>query len=101
MTAGKLIFTSGSEADIKESFIWYETQLPGAGDKFVDEVNSVAVRILKHPGHFPEVLQNIHKANLKEFPFSVFFVIFTSDIYVIAIFHNSRNPQIWKNRTLK
>lgn len=89
MTAGKLIFTSGAEADFKESFIWYETQHHGLGDKFVDEIDSLALRILKNPGHFPQILQNIHKANLKKFPFSIFFVISTSDIYVIAVFHNS------------
>lgn len=76
MTAGKLIFTSGAEADIKESYIWYESQQPGLGEKFVDEIDYLATRMLKDHGHFPEVLQNIRKANLKKFPFSVFFVFY-------------------------
>ncbi|MBL7137930.1 MAG: type II toxin-antitoxin system RelE/ParE family toxin [Bacteroidales bacterium] len=101
MTAGKVIYTSGAEADIKESYIWYEAQQSGLGDKFLHEIDTHAIRILKNPDHFPEVLQNIHKANFIKFPFSIFFVISKRDIYVIAIFHNSRNPQIWKNRTIK
>ena len=95
MTASKLIFTYGAEADIRESIIWYDSQQLGFGNKFIDEIDSLSIRILKNPDHFPEVLQNIHKANLQKFPFSVFFVISKNEIYVIAIFHNSRNPQIW------
>lgn len=98
MRVAKLIFTSGAESDLKESLLWYEAQKSGLGSRFVDEIDSLASRIRKNPDHFPEVLQNIHKANLKRFPYSVFFVLSTGDIYVIAILHNSRNPQIWKDR---
>ena len=101
MTFTKLIFTSGAEADLKESVIWYESQRIGLGDDFVNEIDAVAIRILKNPRQFPIVLQNIHKANLKNFPFNVFFVISDNSVYVIAIFHNSRDPKIWESRTTK
>ncbi|MCX6267907.1 MAG: type II toxin-antitoxin system RelE/ParE family toxin [Bacteroidetes bacterium] len=99
MISGKLIFTYGAETDIKESYLWYETYRQTLGDKFVNEIDALSVRIQKNPDKFPEVLKGIRKANLKKFPFSAFFVISSEDVFVIAIFHNSRNPQIWKNRT--
>lgn len=97
----RLIFTPGAEADIKESVVWYDSQKTGLGDKFVDEIDSISIRILKNPDQFPEVLPKIHKAILKKFPFSIFFVFSNIGIHVIAVFHNSRSPQIWKNRTAK
>ena len=42
-----------AEADIEEAAAWYEKQLKGLGDEFLDEVLSVFETISCDPGMYP------------------------------------------------
>jgi len=56
------------------------------------------VKIGKNPTAYPVVHNHVRKSVLKRFPFVVYFRIKEVIIQVIAIFHTSRNPEIWKDR---
>ena len=95
------MFTKNAEYDIRESVIWYNSQQKGLGHKLIEEVGNLSKRILENPLQFPKVLDSIYKANIKRFPFSLFYVISDNKIFVIAVFHQSRNPLIWQRRKIK
>jgi len=55
--------------------------------------------IKKNPKSFPIAYKNIGKYAIKKFPFVIYYQIVGSIIRVIAIFHSSRNPETWSERT--
>ena len=38
-----------AETDLDDSFLWYESQSPGLGEKFIEFVNKAFEFILAHP----------------------------------------------------
>jgi toxin ParE1/3/4 len=77
---------------------WYEREAEGLGRKFRDEVDFQVGRIAANPLRFPEMLSDVRRARLRRFPYGLFFRLLPDGVYVIACFHSSRDPFIWRNR---
>ncbi|MFV0591504.1 MAG: hypothetical protein ACK5M7_08970 [Draconibacterium sp.] len=95
----RLIINPFAELDLKLAKEWYDLQRFKLGEEFLLEVEKVLSRIVKSPKQFPQVLKNVRKAVVSRFPFSVYFTVIETRIVVFAVFHNSRNPIIWKKRS--
>jgi toxin ParE1/3/4 len=50
------------------------------------------------PHQFPIVLEDVHRARLRKFPYSLFYRVEIDVLEVIACFHGSRDPQRWERR---
>jgi toxin ParE1/3/4 len=92
------IFTPAARAEILDAQDWYETQQAGLGLRFRGQLQMVVNRMTENPYQFPVVLQDIHRARLRKFPYSLFFRIEAESLVVIACFHGSRDPQRWQER---
>lgn len=99
MNGYHLIINPFAELDLKLAKEWYDLQRYKLGEEFVLEIEKVFIRIAKSPKQFPIEINNIHKAVVSRFPFSIYFTILETKIIVFAVFHNSRNPIIWKKRS--
>ena len=99
MNTFNLIVSPFAEVDLKVAFEWYNLQKENLGNEFISEVDFTIKRIKINPLQFPIKQKDIRKAVLKRFPFTIYFVVNEKLITVFAIFHNSRNPVIWKKRT--
>jgi len=99
MNSYRLIVNSFAEIDMKLAKEWYDLQHLNLGSEFILEVEKVLYRIEKNPKQFPKELNNIRKAVVRRFPFSIYFTVIENRIIVFAVFHNSRNPIIWKKRS--
>ena len=91
--------TEEAEADLDEAALWYETQLNGLGKEFLDAFEHCTTGISEQPHRFPAVHRNVHRAFLPRFPYGVFFVIADFHIQILAVFHASRAPRVWQDRT--
>lgn len=87
-----------AELDIKHAKEWYNGKSDNLGDEFFIEVEKTISQLLYNPKQFPTVTKNIRKAVVKRFPFCIFYIVGANTIDVYAVFHNSRNPQVWRNR---
>ena len=85
--------------DIEEAAQWYETQRQGLGHSFLDEVRAAIDLIVERPERFPVVTRNTRRALIRRFPYGVFYRIEPDALVVVALFHASRSPRIWKRRT--
>jgi hypothetical protein len=56
-------------------------------------------RLAVNPFQFPIVAVDIRRTLLRGFPYSLFFRLVGDDVFVIACFHSSRDPQVWRGRT--
>jgi hypothetical protein len=44
------------------------------------------------------VSHGVRRARLRRFPYSVMYLVEPTQVVVIAVFHGSRNPDVWKAR---
>ncbi len=94
----ELIISPEAEADIAEAFDWYETQVSGLGSEFLLVLDALFNSILRNHLLYPIAYKNVHRALIRRFPYSVFFIVEETKIVVLSVFHVKRNPRIWKKR---
>jgi toxin ParE1/3/4 len=93
-----VLFMPAARLDLIDAQDWYERQLPGLGAKFRDEIDAQIERIANQPTRFPVLLRDVRRAKVQRFPYGLFFRVMPEAIFIIACFHSSRDPLIWKNR---
>jgi plasmid stabilization system protein ParE len=90
-----------AEGDFDNSYEYYFEDSPIVADAFFQRINDSFESIKKTPFSFPEVYKSIRKFIVKKFPFVIYFQVEEYTVKVIAIFHTSRNPEVWKERDEK
>ena len=93
-----LLVRPEAEADIKESFDWYEDELPGLGHEFRLSLRLTISRICSNPQLFPFVHRHIRRALVRRFPHAFYFFVADEKVIVTACVHHKRDPKIWKKR---
>ncbi len=93
-----LVIRRKARAEFDEAFDWYEEQRAGLGIEFAGHVQSVFDRIAANPELHSLVFRDVRKALVRPFPYSVVYRIRGGRVVVLAVFHNKRNPDIWKSR---
>lgn len=93
-----LILGKEAEQDIASAYQWYEEQRPDLGKVFVAEIENQVQKLQKHPELYLLVVGNVRRALCKKFPYSIYFVHNESDIVVIGVLHQRRNPAVLQMR---
>lgn len=86
--------------DIQNAFQWYEMQLKGLGLRYKNQTKKQINSLKKNPHIFSLKYGEIRCRKIEKFPFLIHYTINEElkIITVFAIFHTSRNPEIWKKR---
>ena len=88
-----------AEHEYDEAADWYKNEDPSVRDGFVMSVDATISKMIKAPLMFPVVGKTkVRRAIVHGFPYSIFFMLVRNHIVILSIFHNSRNPMIWRNR---
>jgi plasmid stabilization system protein ParE len=95
----KILFTQAARADLMEAVRWYEAHAPHVVPQFRDSLRAVLNRIVENPKQFPPALKNTRRALLQRFPYILVFREMDDAVYVVAVFHTSRDPLIWQRRS--
>lgn len=88
-----------AEVDFDNSYEFYFEESPIVADAFFNQINLGFENIKQNPKSFPIAYKDVRKFVIKKFPFVIYYRITETLIQVIAIFHTSRNPKIWDDRT--
>ena len=94
-----VFFLPAARLELIEAQDWYERQAAGLGPHFGAEVDYQVSRIADNPLQFPEMLPGVRRARLRRLPYGLFFRASPDAIHVIACFHSSRDPVIWRSRS--
>lgn len=94
-----LKFTQAAKLDVQEAWVWYEEKQSGLGDDFILSIEAVVTEITRNPLLFERKFNDLHIAPLRRFPYKLIYVVEESEIIVIAVFHTSKNPTIWQERS--
>jgi plasmid stabilization system protein ParE len=87
-----------AELDVRAIARWYDDEEPGLGDQFTDHLKAVVSRISALPNQFPTVADGVQRALVRRFPFCVYFVVESDRIVVLGVFHQHRDPSVWRER---
>ena len=85
-----------AEDELSDAYDWYEEQQESLGDKLYYEVNYFLNLLELNPYQFQvRYADDLRAASLNKFPYLIIFWIDEPNyiIYVVSIFHTSRNPQ--------
>ena len=91
-------FSDEAEIDFDKSYAYYYEENPNVADIFFKTISLSLENVKQNPFSFPEIHKNVRKYAIKKFPFVIYYQVIESVIRIIAIFHTSRNPEIWNDR---
>ncbi len=96
----KIRLSNEANEDINELLMWYELQKEGLGKEFYKCFKRGLTIIRDFPISYPKIFDNIRRCIIKKFSISIFYRIDhrMSEIIIGAVFHDSRDPKIWKQR---
>lgn len=94
----RVIFKPEAEADLAEAYDWYEERDAGLGGEFMRCVESCVHGIQRHPEMYPMVHKNVRQGVTRRFPYSMFYFVESETLFIISVFHASRDPRVGQER---
>lgn len=92
----QLVVRKRAENHLLLAYDWYETQRKNLGSEFLEAIEITLLLIQKNPLLFQLRHKNIRCALAPRFPFGIFYFTDKNKIVVVAVFHLSRNPKLWR-----
>jgi len=87
-----------AELELDDAYDYYEYELEGLGQKFLEEFRGGINRILNHPYAWSPIQDKVRKCILKKFPYNIIYAIEEDLIIIIAVAHQHRRPDYWIDR---
>jgi toxin ParE1/3/4 len=91
-------FHPEAEEELFESALRYESEVPGLGRRFGDEVERVIHLLLENPELGSKVDNDLRHFVLRRFPFSIVYAATSDLVFIVAVAHGSREPGYWQLR---
>ena len=83
-----------AQEEYEQSIFWYRERNYRASEYFMSAIEETLNSIEKNPFQFKKILENYFEAIVQDYPFSIVFIINETEfiVEVVAIYHQSRNP---------
>lgn len=91
-----IIIRVSAEKDIQEIYNWYETQLSGLVEKFIQDFQSTIPYLNNYPKIFRFKYKNFRTIPLSGFPYLIYFRIQKQSIIIQKTGHSHRNKRNFK-----
>ena len=87
--------------DIKETYLYYEEQKIGLGNRFLDTLETYLERVQKNPKHYQVKRKPYREAFIKDFPYLIIYEIEANKVIVYAVFNTWKNPNKKPGKEIK
>lgn len=77
---------------------YYDDLVYGLGKLFIWEIERCLNVIKSNPLAYPITKENIRKAVILKFPYSILYRVDNNKIYILAVMHQKRKPNYWSRR---
>lgn len=94
----RVVFSPEARLELDEACAWYESELPGLGQRLRREVRAALPRIRSWPQGWPVLRGEVRKYVLTRFPYKLLYSVETDHLFIIALAHNHRHPDYWTDR---
>ena len=93
-------FHPESRVDLKEGKAFYRHRSPLAAVAFAREIDAAIARITESPSRYPEGEHGTREFILPwRFPYTVVYRVKGDLIVIVAVAHQSKEPEYWHHRT--
>jgi toxin ParE1/3/4 len=96
--ARNIRFHPEARAELRAAVEFYEQQASGLGRDLVGEVRVVLERLGEWPQSGAPEEDEVRRAILARFPFTVVYTVGTDSIDIIAVMHQRQRPGYWRGR---
>ncbi len=96
--AYNLILKSVAEQDISKAVEWYAKQAPHLPEEFITAIDYSLNSIKENPKHFQKRYGEVRIVFTERFPYGIYYTIEDDTVFVHAILHTKRNPNIGLER---
>ncbi len=90
-----LEFDLRAEEELAAACDFYENRRTGYGKRLALEVDSALKAIRRNPKAARKVFRELRRLVISEFPFCIYYWIDPQSIFIVSIFHTSRDPKTW------
>ena len=73
--AFEVIFKPLAQWEVDEAYQWYEQAHIRMGDAVLNQLERTVEFLRVNPLLYPQVLKDLHRANLNQFPYSLFYLL--------------------------
>jgi hypothetical protein len=87
--------------ELDDAVAYYNEQVPGLGGRFFNSILYTIELIKKFPESWSKNSKNTRKAVMVDFTYNIIYSICKSEIIIIAVAHNHREPEYWIERIAK
>jgi plasmid stabilization system protein ParE len=94
----KITFLEQAKLEFLDAISYYESEQPGLGQRFKDELDRSLRWLLERPEVCRLRSGGYRRINLRIFPFYIPYVVREATLWVLAIAHNRRRPEYWIKR---
>lgn len=93
----QVIYKPLAQLEVSDAYKWYNQAHIGMGSAFLEELERTNAFLTSNPHLYPSVEQEMRRANLSRFPYSLFYVIDGDAVNVLSCFHQHRDPKSREN----
>lgn len=91
-------FLSPAEEEMTEASLFYEKASHGLGSDFLDDVQHAINIVRSQPLIGRDLGDGFRRVLLSKFPFSLIHAIASNEIVIVAVAHQRRRPDYWRER---
>lgn len=79
--------------DIQDAYAWYEEQLTGLGESFLQEFYHTLDKIAVHPQYYGFIFREFRNISMKRFTYTIIFKIEKNKVFINSVKHFRRNQK--------
>ncbi len=88
-----------AKAEFVEACDFYRSRREGLDKRFSKKIEAVIQAIRSHPKRHPKVFGETRKCVIVGYPFCIYYRLEPTAIFIVSVFHTSRDPKNWQSRS--
>jgi plasmid stabilization system protein ParE len=93
-----ILFLTEARSELVATSEYYQEQVVGLGEDFLDEVETVLNMIQLHPESGTTITATKRRFLLSRFPYGIIYSVDVNVITIFAVMHLRRKPGYWSPR---
>ena len=94
----RLVFRAQAELELAAAIEWYRERNIAVAVEFAESVDRILNAILENPFQYQVVEGEARRAIIRQFRYTVIYLVKDDELVIASIFHTSRDPDIWRDR---
>jgi len=94
----RVVVAEAAKQELAQSYEWYKTRSTKAADAFRREVLAAFDLIAQNPTSWARWDDTVRRYVLKQYPYTIYFEIHSTELRMLAVGHHRRRPGFWTSQ---